>query len=423
MNPNLVIKIDDAVESVKDELIEFLSEIIQIPTQNPPGNNYETCAEAIGKMMEKIGMDVEYVSVPKEELDELAPHGQGLPRVSVIGKMPGEEVRPNIHFTGHFDVVPEGTDWTVDPYGGDVIDGKIYGRGASDQKSGIAAQIFAIYALKKAGIKLKGTLISSATPDEESGGNAGVGYLVDQGYINSDKTDYCVITECLGVEQICLGHRGAIWFEVETMGKQAHTLQPSKGINAIENALLFINEANKEILPLLEDKVDGLAPEGCQKSTLTFTMIHSGEKVNTVPASCKVTADWRLVTGMTKKWAMDTIIDICEGLKKEHENFDYKFKLLMGTDSILVPKDTDVVKAFQKSGKEYLGKEMNFTISPGTDDQKYIVGDGKMDQCIVFGPGPLETAHISDEYVPVDDLVNATKIMALAAVELLGIDE
>ena len=161
----LISKIDRAVEGLTNELTTFAQTIFSIPTQNPPGNNYTACAKAIGAMMERIGMDVEYIEVPQDRLEELAPLGQGLPRVSVLGYLGGRTHRPNIHFTGHYDVVPEGTGWTADPYGSEIRDGRIYARGSADQKSGIVSEIFAAYALQKAGLRLNGTFIASATPD------------------------------------------------------------------------------------------------------------------------------------------------------------------------------------------------------------------------------------------------------------------
>ena len=159
-------KIEETVESLRDELVALACDIFAIPTQNPPGNNYLECTAAIGKWMERIGMEVEFVDVPEERLGELAPHGEGLPRRSVIGYLGDRNARPNIHFTGHYDVVPEGTGWSTDPYGCEIRDGNIYARGSADQKSGIVSELIAAWALKKAGIPLRGTVIASATPDE-----------------------------------------------------------------------------------------------------------------------------------------------------------------------------------------------------------------------------------------------------------------
>src|SRR5690554_4779422 len=116
--------INDTVEGLEDELVKFAQDIVKISTENPPGHNYPECAEAIGDMMEKIGCQVEYVNVPDDLLTSLAPKGENLPRVNVIGKHKGLNERPNIHFSGHYDVVPAGQGWSMDPYAGIVKDGK-----------------------------------------------------------------------------------------------------------------------------------------------------------------------------------------------------------------------------------------------------------------------------------------------------------
>lgn len=421
---NLVAVIDEAVEGLTRELVDFSCAVFGIPTQNPPGNNYRKCAETIGAMMEEIGMEVEYVEVPEERLMELAPLGEGLPRVSVVGYLGDKTRRPNIHFTGHYDVVPEGTGWTTDPYGCEIRDGNIYARGSSDQKSGIVSQIFAAYALKKAGLKLKGTFIASATPDEETGGQAGVGYMVEQGYFTKESTDYCVITECLDVDKVCIGHRGTLWFEVNITGKQSHGSMPSEGINALEFAQRLMQTIDEDIRPLIAKPTElPVNPPACRMTTLTPTILQAGEKINTVPATCRIGYDWRLVPELSVSWAKEQIIAACEKVKAGMPGSDYSIVWRGADDPTLVPKDTDLVETFFASGKTYLGKEMEFSVSPGMDDQKYVVQKGKLEKCIVYGPGRLTLAHKADEYVNIEEMKTAAKIMALSAVDLLGLEE
>ena len=421
---NLVAVIDETVEGLTRELVDFSCAVFGIPTQNPPGNNYRKCAETIGAMMEEIGMEVEYVEVPEERLMELAPLGEGLPRVSVVGYLGEKTRRPNIHFTGHYDVVPEGTGWTTDPYGCEIRDGNIYARGSSDQKSGIVSQIFAAYALKKAGLKLKGTFIASATPDEETGGQAGVGYMVEQGYFTKESTDYCVITECLDVDKVCIGHRGTLWFEVNITGKQSHGSMPSEGINALEFAQRLMQTIDEDIRPLIAKPTElPVNPPACRMTTLTPTILQAGEKINTVPATCRIGYDWRLVPELSVSWAKEQIIAACEKVKAGMPGSDYSIVWRGADDPTLVPKDTDLVETFFASGKTYLGKEMEFSVSPGMDDQKYVVQKGKLEKCIVYGPGRLTLAHKADEYVNIEEMKTAAKIMALSAVDLLGLEE
>jgi succinyl-diaminopimelate desuccinylase len=421
---NLVAVIDETVEGLTRELVDFSCAVFGIPTQNPPGNNYRKCAETIGAMMEEIGMEVEYVEVPEERLMELAPLGEGLPRVSVVGYLGDKTRRPNIHFTGHYDVVPEGTGWTTDPYGCEIRDGNIYARGSSDQKSGIVSQIFAAYALKKAGLKLKGTFIASATPDEETGGQAGVGYMVEQGYFTKESTDYCVITECLDVDKVCIGHRGTLWFEVNITGRQSHGSMPSEGINALEFAQRLMQTIDEDIRPLIAKPTElPVNPPACRMTTLTPTILQAGEKINTVPATCRIGYDWRLVPELSVSWAKEQIIAACEKVKAGMPGSDYSIVWRGADDPTLVPKDTDLVETFFASGKTYLGKEMEFSVSPGMDDQKYVVQKGKLEKCIVYGPGRLTLAHKADEYVNIEEMKTAAKIMALSAVDLLGLEE
>lgn len=359
-----------AVEELQEQLVGFLQELVRIPTENPPGRNYPECARVIGRWMEEAGCEVQYVQVPPERLAELAPQGEGLPRPSVLGRFPGPRARPCLHLSGHYDVVPAGDGWSVDPYAAELRGGRVYGRGASDQKSGIAAQLFALKALQRCGCRPAGSLVLSATPDEETGGFAGLGYLVEQGVVSRGNTDFVVITECLDVDRICLGHRGTLWLELETRGRQSHGSMPSLGVNAIEKMLAVLGRVETDIRPGLErESAHPVMPPACRRSTLTVTMIQAGTKVNTVPS------------------------------------------------------DTEVVRAFREAGRAVLGREPGFSVSPGSDDQKFLVQRAGLEQCIVYGPGPLALAHQADEYQPVEDLKQGTAVLALAAARLLGVEE
>ncbi|MXW55440.1 MAG: M20/M25/M40 family metallo-hydrolase, partial [Gemmatimonadales bacterium] len=122
------------VEAARDEIVAFTAEMIQVPTVNPPGDCYRECAGLIGRRLEAAGLAVEYV-----EAEGRPEHTAEHPRVNVVGRGDARPGRPRLHLNGHFDVVPPGEEWTVDPFAGTVREGRIYGRGASDMKSGIAA--------------------------------------------------------------------------------------------------------------------------------------------------------------------------------------------------------------------------------------------------------------------------------------------
>jgi succinyl-diaminopimelate desuccinylase len=412
-----------AADATKDEIIDFLQGLVRIPTENPPGREYRACAEFVGRRMAQLGYKVEYIPVPPELLPELAPEGDGLERVNVIGRLPGSRGRPVLHFNGHYDVVPAGPGWSVDPFGGEIRDGKLYGRGSSDQKSGIAAQVFVPEVVRRAGYRLLGTLESSATPDEETGGFAGVGYLVRTGAIARDRTDYVVITECLDKDRVCIGHRGTLWMEVQVFGRKAHGSMPSLGVNAVEVAGEIIHRIESRLKPVLGTRVTDLpvVPEAAKRASIAVTVIEGGTKVNTVPDVCRLRLDRRLVPGETIAGAVEEVRSICEDLCKERGNdFRYEVKSLMQVGPTLVSEEARVVRVFREAGRQVMGAVPGLVISPGSDDQKFIVQQAGIDECIIYGPGLLEQAHQTDEYVPVQDVLDAVKVMTLAAMQLLG---
>ena len=147
-----------AVDALAAEIVAFTQALVRIPTVNPPGQCYALCAAVIAQKLREFGYAVEML--PAEGLLE---HSQQHPRINVVGVLnPGG---PALHFNGHYDVVPSGSGWSLDPFGGDLREGRIYGRGTCDQKAGIAASIYAVEAIRRAGLPLKGTVEQSATPD------------------------------------------------------------------------------------------------------------------------------------------------------------------------------------------------------------------------------------------------------------------
>ena len=139
---------------------------------------------------------------------------------------------------------------------------------------------------------------------------------MDRGFISRDNTDFCVITECLDVDRICLGHRGTLWLEVETRGKQSHGCMPSEGVNAIDKMLDLLQCDTPEICPGLNPSSrHPVMPEACRRSTLTVTMIQAGTKVNVVPASCRASIDWRLIPEQSVAAAKESLEALCRRMR------------------------------------------------------------------------------------------------------------
>ena len=141
------------VDACADEIVDFTSALIRIPTVNPPGDHYSDCAHLIGARLTSCGFDIDYVAA-----EGRPEHTASHPRLNVVGRRAGRAAHPTVHLNGHFDVVPAGVGWTTDPFGGIVRDGRIYGRGACDMKAGIAAAVYAAEALRRADIALNGSV-------------------------------------------------------------------------------------------------------------------------------------------------------------------------------------------------------------------------------------------------------------------------
>lgn len=411
------------VDSFHDEMLVFLQGLIAIPTINPPGENYAACAEYIGAKLREFSYDVRYV--PAEGRPEHTPQH---PRCNVIGRLEnGSPHRPTLHFNGHFDVVPVGKGWTVDPFAGFIRDKKIYGRGVTDQKAGIAASLFAIEAVRRAGVKLAGAIEQSATVDEESGGFAGMAYLASHGYVSRDRTDYVVITEPLNVDRICLGHRGVYWFEVATQGRIAHGSMPFLGVSAISKMTGFLSAVESELRPLLAKRETAMPvePREARSPSININAICGGQPLGDlqtpcVADSCHAILDRRFILEESSSQVRKEIVEILEKLRREDPEFRYSLTDLLTVEPSLTDARSPLVAVLTSAIREVRQTEPPLIASPGTYDQKHVMRLGLVEHCVAYGPGLLHMAHQPDEYCEIDHLMDATKTMALTAIRLLG---
>ena len=189
-----------------------------------------------------------------------------------------------------------------DPFGGNVRDGRVFGRGTCDMKGGIAASVIAAEAILAEGVHFDGAIEISGTVDEESGGYAGVAHLAEQGFFSKPRVDHVIIPEPLNVDRICIGHRGVWWAEVETFGKIAHGSMPFLGDCAIRHMGAFMRALEDQLLPALATRRTGMpvVPAGAKKSTLNFAAMHGGlpEVIDglpspNVPDRCRLLLDRR----------------------------------------------------------------------------------------------------------------------------------
>lgn len=413
-----------AVDAREDDLVEFLQAFVGIEAENPPGRNYPETVDFLAGAMDKRGYDVERIPVPEKEVAEYYPERTDHERMNVLGRKDenSDGEGPDIHFTGHFDVVPTGEDWSRDPYDSVVEDGLLYGRGASDMKSGIVASLFAVDALQAAGADLQGSITQSMTCDEETGGFTGLGYLVKEGYVNAENTDYCIYTECFDSSHICLGHRGVLKFRVATHGETAHGCMAHDGKNAVMTMNDFLTRI-EEYREVLHDRRTDLpvTPEESQHSDISATMIDAGYSENVVPDRCTATFYRVLVPEESIETAREEVrklmaeTEAAAGTQMEYEEIMY-------AEPTSVPADCTASETFMKQIRAF-HDDPEFVVSPGSDDQRFVVNDANIEECIVYGPGLLDQAHVVNEHVPVTEVTTATKVMATATADLMGVLE
>ncbi|WP_132057827.1 ArgE/DapE family deacylase [Halorussus amylolyticus] len=415
-------EIYDAVDAREDAIVAFLEEFLAIETENPPGRNYREGAQFLADAMAERDYAVETVEVPEAVVAEHYPDRTDHERVNVLGRKTSDTEGPDVHFTGHFDVVPAGEDWSYDPYDPTVEDGRVYGRGSSDMKSGIAASLFAIDALEAVGIDLRGSVTQSMTIDEETGGFTGLGYLVDEGYVSRENTDYCVYTECFDSSRICLGHRGVLKFSVTAHGEKAHGCMAHDGANAVmamNDFLTRIDEYEDELHARTTDLP--VTPPESRRADISATMIDAGYSENVVPDRCTATFYRVLVPDETVESAREEI----RGLIDDAEvatGHAFAYDEIMFAEPASVPADCTVGATYTENILDFYD-ETEPVVSPGSDDQRFVVNDAGIEECIVYGPGLLEQAHVVDEHVPIDEVLTATKVMAASTADLLGATE
>jgi len=412
----------ERVESIVGEMVAFLQEITAIPTVNPPGENYTDCAERIGTQLQQFGYEVHYVPA-----DGRPEHTSKHPRMNVFGTLRDAPARPALHFNGHFDVVPAGTGWTVDPFGGVVDDGKIFGRGTTDQKAGIAASIFAIEAIRRAGVRLNGCVQQSGTVDEESGGFAGMAYLAQNGYVARDRTDYVIITEPLNVDRVCLGHKGVYWFEVVTRGRIAHGSMPFLGVSAIDGMGRLLEAVRSSLRPALATRRTAVpvVPPGARQATININGIEGGQKVDGIQTPCvadlcRAVFDRRFLIEEGFEQTKREIETLIERVAAAAPDVHFGLRDLMVVHPTQTPSGSALVDSLERSIARVLGRRAQLIASPGTYDHKHVARIGGIEQCVAYGPGELELAHQPDEYCDIEDMVNATKVIALTLLDLLG---
>ena len=360
----------------KKELKDLLQGLIQIKSVNPPGNENQI-ANFIRKFLLKNNIHSDSVLLEES-------------RSSVIAKIEGKEER-NITLCGHLDTVRvKEEDWTKPAFQGLIENGKMYGRGASDMKGGVAAILYAATLLKRRGIVPKKTIQLALTADEEWG-YRGAKSLADEGYF--DQTDFLIITEPSNL-QVSTGEKGELWVKAKFYGKSAHGSTPEMGVNTITPGSEFIVNITERYEKIFE------ADPFWGKTSMNIGQFHGGVQVNIVPNYSEIQLDFRVISEEDKEKAIELVRKTGEEIAKKHkvrfaeDVFNYHPPIFTSSDNPYVEKFLQATGAREVIITKYC------------TDGATIIPIKKM-PFIIFGPGDIAQAHQNDEYIELESLYQA----------------
>lgn len=397
------------VESFRDDLVDITSELVRIPSVNPPGD-YERISQRMVEYYRAEGLSPVVACAPEEEVKAL---GLTYPRPNIIARYEGTTHSPVFCLDAHMDVVGAGDEslWSYPPFGGEVHGNRVYGRGSEDTKGHLAVQLIALRAIKDAGIHLKGDLLLTSTVDDEIGQWPGMGYLMEKGFeeYGFEKPDYHIAGEPTGIDMVGCLARGRLWYEFILKGKSAHGGNPKEGINPIEKAITLAQTVMA--YPIHTDPLMG-------PDTINLGILQGGEAINVVPNRCKITFDIRPST--KKKIVKEFMKKTVRRLEDTDPHFQIEsLRLLNDRETGGIGPDHSFVKTVQRIVGELTGKKV---VPTGNMAGYSSLGNAYWTSMngvagVMYGGGDFLRAHSVDEYITVEELVETAKVFAGLVVE------
>jgi acetylornithine deacetylase/succinyl-diaminopimelate desuccinylase family protein len=387
----------------------FLADLVRAPSDNPPGDCASHAART-AELLEELGFSVERHRVPAE-----IAHAHGMRSVTnlVVRRRFGDG--PTIALNAHGDVVPPGDGWTADPYGAEIRDGWMYGRGAAVSKSDISTYAFALAALEHAGEPLHGTVELHITYDEETGGELGPKWLLEQGISKPDLAigagfSYAVVN----------AHNGVLHLEVEVLGRSAHAAKPYTGIDALEAAT--------QILSRLYEWRAGLAARaseipGIGAPQLTVGLIAGGINTNVVPDKVTFRLDRRIVPEESPAEVERELREViaAAGGRFSAARTEVR-RIMLATPLTPLPGGQALTDLLCAHASRIMGEPIFPSGVPLYTDARHYAAAGI--PVVLYGAGPRTieeaNAHRADERVPLADLFRATEVIALTLADVLA---
>jgi succinyl-diaminopimelate desuccinylase len=402
-------KLDAWIDAHFDEQVRFLQELIRVPTDTPPGDN-SPHAERTAELLQAFGLAAEKHAVPTGEV-----RAAGLQSITnlVVRRSYGEG--RTIALNAHGDVVPPGEGWTHDPYGGEVADGRIYGRAAAVSKSDFSTFTFAVRALEALQAPLKGGVELHFTYDEEFGGELGPGWLLKHGLTKPD----LLIAAGFSYE-VVTAHNGCLQMEVTVHGKMAHAAIPDTGVDALQGAVEILGAlyAQNTLYTQVSSKVAGI-----RHPYLNVGRIEGGTNTNVVPGKVMFKLDRRMIPEENPAEVEISIRRVIEQAAARRPGLRVDIKRLLLANALQpLPGNQPLVAAIQRHGRELFGQEIPAMGTPLYTDVR-LYGEAGIPG-VIYGAGPrtvLESnAKRADEHLVLEDLRRATKVVARTLYDLLA---
>jgi acetylornithine deacetylase/succinyl-diaminopimelate desuccinylase family protein len=369
------------------EIVEFTRDLVRSPSVNPPANTSK-CARIVLKKFRENGIDAEIIEGKKGACN-------------IVARLPGKNKGKVLLLNGHIDVVPPDEGWTVDPFGGEIRDGKIFGRGSSDMKSGIAAVVAAMIGFKRSGSRFNGEIVFTGVADEETGSEFGTVYLLKNSI--GKNADFAIVSEPTNL-MVKLGNRGLRWIDIVVRGKASHAGKPHLGINALSYGAKLIDAIDSMEFTRRNDAFEIPIP------TIAVTMISGGIKANVIPDRCELALDRRMIPGETTETVIRELKDIINPILEKEKGLEIDVKVRPSYWSpYLISEKEPIVQACVESFKKVTGEEPKIGAESACTDASHVFHFGGI-PTLIFGPGNENLAHGPDEYVEIKDIVLSTQV-------------
>ena len=401
--------LDAWIDAHFDEQVRFLQALVQVPTDTPPGNNAPH-AERTVELLAAMGIPAERHAVPAADVK--AAGLETITNVVVRRKYGGG---PTVGLNAHGDVVPPGEGWTHDPYGGEVIDGKLYGRAAAVSKCDFSTFTFAMRALESLKASLHGSVELYFTYDEEFGGELGPGWLLAKGIIKPD-----LLLAAAFSYQVVTGHNGCLQLEVTVHGKMGHAAVPDTAVDALQAATRVLNALYQQNTLYKQVKS---AVKGITHPYLNVGMINGGTNTNVVPGKVVLKLDRRMIPEEDPAEVEATLRHVIAQAVATSPGVTVEVKRMLLANALKpLPGNKPLVQALCKHASAVFGEPIEASGTPLYTDARLFCERGI--PAALYGCGPrtvLESnAKRADEHIELEDLRRATKVVARTLLDLLS---